>query len=70
MLYDVNASLQYKFLYLCDKEIISLSLSLCSSSVDKDWDFLKQLLNCTRMEKVQAAFPTMVLGEKGRRKES
>ena len=61
MLYDVNASFQYKFLYLNN--------NLCSSSVGRDWDFLKQLLNCTRMEKVQAAFPTMVPVEKGRRKE-
>ena len=30
----------------------------------------KAALNCTRMEKVQAAFPTTVPAEKGRRKES
>ena len=43
---------------------------MCSSSVGRDWDFLRQLLNCTRMEKVQAAFPTTVPAEKGRRQQS
>ena len=43
---------------------------MCSSSVGRDSDFLKQLLNCTRMEEVQAAFPTMVPAEKGRRQQS
>ena len=43
---------------------------MCSSSIGKDWDFLRQLLNCTRMEKVQAAFPTTVPAEKGRRQQS
>ena len=57
MLYNVNASLQYKFLYLSN---------ICvSSSVGKDWYFLERLLNCTKMEKVQAAFPTTVPTEKG-----
>ena len=52
---------------------IQISLSkqfMCSSSVGRDWDFLRQLLNCTRMKKVQAAFPTTVLAEKGRRQQS
>ena len=43
---------------------------MCSSSVGRDWDFLRQLLNCTKMEKVQAVFPTMVPAEKGRQQES
>ena len=61
MLYDVNASLQYK---------ISLSKQyLCFSSVGRDWEYLKQILNCTRMEKVQAPFPTSVPIEKGGRQE-
>ena len=50
MLYNVNASLQYK--------IFLSKQYLCSSSVGRDWDFLRQLLDCTRMENVQAAFPT------------
>ena len=43
---------------------------MCSSSVGRDSDFLRQLLNCTRMEKVQAAFPITVPAEKGRRQQS
>ena len=58
MLYDVTSSLKDKFLF--SKEY------LCFWSVGRDWEYLKELLNCARMEKVQAGFPTTVLVEKGR----
>ena len=42
---------------------------MCFSSIGKDWEYLNQLLNCTRIENVQAAFPTTVPIEKGLQQE-
>ena len=57
MLYDVIASL------------LHLNNICVFDQLVRDWEYLEELLNCARMEKVQAAFPTIVSGKKRRQQE-